>query len=580
MSFTNTIKSEMDKKFKKMLDTTSEAPFSATPEISSQATYSGKRDKYYGRLNKEKSDFNNALQQVKNNRDRRLRNEQDRATAKARRRYNTWKGWKTVIFLLPLIFCALIGYDVFNPQGQMIKIETMESFSVGWAIALYVIFCIISVICSITFIVKMHQNEYFRSGIKTYNVLASLVLVFCIGLATTNLYFVAQSSNSYKVTFWGGDNSQIEYIEKGDSITLPSSTKADVDHDTYVTKYTFDGWLIDGDLYKAGQKYEPIANTSIEAKFTVTDWATVTIYRSNASITLSYDGKSTSPSNGDKIEIKVGTSITVTASFSYSDTSFSVGGSSVKSPYTFTLSRHTSINASSSDPGCLAEGTLITLYDGIKKAVEDLTMGDVLAVFNHETGKYEAAPLLANIHVGESAEWYNVINLCFSDGTTLRIVDEHGLFDKNLNKYVYIRENNVKEFIGHTFVATDVVEGEITSRIVILSSAYVTNEYIKIYNPASIWHINVIANDMLTLSAGMVNLFDYDESMQYNLTAMEKDIEKYGLYTYEDFKDYVSIEVYEIFPFKYYKVAVGKGLFSFEQILGLINLYYDINSVR
>lgn len=64
------------------------------------------------------------------------------------------------------------------------------------------------------------------------------------------------------------------------------------------------------------------------------------------------------------------------------------------------------------------------------------------------------------------------------------------------------------------------------------------------------------------------------------VTAMEKDIEKYGLYTYEDFKDYVSIEVYEIFPFKYYKVAVGKGLFSFEQILGLINLYYDINSVR
>lgn len=338
--------------------------------------------------------------------------------------------------------------------------------------------------------------------------------------------------------------------------------------------------MIDGDLYRAGQKYEPTANTSIEAKFTATDWATVTIYRSNASITLSYDGKSTSPSNGDKIEIKVGTSITVTASFSYSDTSFSVGGSSVKSPYTFTLSKHTSINASSSDPGCLAEGTMITLYDGSKKAVEDLTMGDVLAVFNHETGKYEAVPLLANIHAGESAEWYNVINLCFSDETTLRVVDEHGLFDKTLNKYVYIRENNVQEFIGHTFVATDTVEGEITSRMVILSSAYVTNEYIKIYNPASIWHINVIANDMLTLSAGMINLFDYDESMQYDLAAMEQDIEIYGLYTYEDFKDYVPTEVYEIFPFKYYKVAVEKGLFSFDQILGLIDLYYDVNSIR
>lgn len=107
MNFTSTIKAETDKKYKKMLDSTSEAPFSATPEISSQSTYSGKRDKYYGRLNKEKSDFNNALQQVKNNRDRRLRNEQDRTTARARRRYNTWKGWKTFIFLIPLNYVRI-----------------------------------------------------------------------------------------------------------------------------------------------------------------------------------------------------------------------------------------------------------------------------------------------------------------------------------------------------------------------------------------------------------------------------------------------------------------------------------------
>lgn len=580
MNFTNTIKAETDQKYKKMLDGATEAPFAATPEISSQTTYSTKREKYYGRLNSEKTAYNNALYQVKNNRDRRLSYERERAIEKARRRFNRWKGWKTFIFLLPLFLCAAIGYDVFNPQGQIIKIQTMESFSIGWAIALYVIFCIISLICSITFIVKMHHNETFRSGIKTYNVLASLVLIFCIGLVATNLYFVAQSTSSYKITLWGGDESEIKYVEKGESITLPGSSKADVDNDTYVTKYTFDGWLIDGNVYKAGQKYEPTANTNIEAKFTATDWATVTVYRENASITLSYDGKSASPASGEKIEIKVGTSITVTASFSYSDTSFLVGGSSAKSPYTFTLTKHTSISASSSDPGCLAEGAMITLYDGSKKAVEDLTMGDVLAVFNHETGKYEAAPLLANIHAGEEAQWYDVINLCFSDGTTLRIIDEHGLFDKTLNKYVYIRESNFQEFIGHTFVAAGMADGGIESRMVVLTSAYITNEHIKIYNPASVWHINVIANDMLTLSAGMVNLFDYDESMQYDLAAMMRDIEQYGLYTYEDFKDYIPFEVYEIFPFKYYKVAVGKGLFSFDQILGLINLYYDVNSIR
>ena len=184
MNFTDTIIAEADKKYKKMLDNTIEAPFHATPEMSSTATYSGKRDDYYGRLNKEKSDYNNALRQVENNRDK-----------KARKRYNRWKGCKTFIFLIPLILCVAIGYDVFNPQGQLIKVETlvetMENVYVdqviGWIIALYVIFCIICAICSITCIVKMHQKEKFRSGVKTYNVLAIVVLVFCIGLCATNL---------------------------------------------------------------------------------------------------------------------------------------------------------------------------------------------------------------------------------------------------------------------------------------------------------------------------------------------------------------------------------------------------------
>lgn len=90
MNFTDTIIAEADKKYKKMLDNTIEAPFHATPEMSSTATYSGKRDDYYGRLNKEKSDYNNALRQVENNRDK-----------KARKRYNRWKGCKTFIFLIP-----------------------------------------------------------------------------------------------------------------------------------------------------------------------------------------------------------------------------------------------------------------------------------------------------------------------------------------------------------------------------------------------------------------------------------------------------------------------------------------------
>ena len=84
-----------------------------------------------------------------------------------------------------------------------------------------------------------------------------------------------------------------------------------------------------------------------------------------------------------------------------------------------------------------------------------------------------------------------------------------------------------------------------------------------------------MANDILTLSAGMVNFFEYDQNMKYDEELMKQDIEKYGLYTYEDFEDYVSIEVFNAFPFKYFKVAVGKGLITYEDIIILIEYYNE-----
>lgn len=229
---------------------------------------------------------------------------------------------------------------------------------------------------------------------------------------------------------------------------------------------------------------------------------------------------------------------------------------------------------------CIVAGTLITLADGTQKKVEDLVIGDQLIVFNHETGKYDVAPLLVNVHANEEISYYNVINLYFDNGNVLRIVAEHGLFDKDLNKYVYITEDNAHDYIGHRFVSTTYENGEYVNTFTKLVKCEITYEYIKVYNPASVWHINLVAENMLTLSAGMVNLFEYDNNMKYDEQQMKEDIEKYGLYTYDDFKDYVTIDVFNAFPFKYYKVAVGKGLFTFEEIIGLINYYYDSNSLN
>lgn len=222
---------------------------------------------------------------------------------------------------------------------------------------------------------------------------------------------------------------------------------------------------------------------------------------------------------------------------------------------------------------CLSSGTLVTLANGQQKKVDDLQIGDEVLVFNHETGKWDYAPILVNVHANEELIKTNVINLRFNDGKILRIIQDHALFDLDLNKYVYINESNYEQYLNHSFTSIEYINGEIITRESKLISVYITNEEIKVYNPASVWHLNLVANNVLTLSSGMVNFFDYTDNMKYDEEKMEADIKQYGLYTYDDFKDYVSLEVFNAFPFKYFKVAVGKGLITFDEIIILIEFY-------
>ena len=221
---------------------------------------------------------------------------------------------------------------------------------------------------------------------------------------------------------------------------------------------------------------------------------------------------------------------------------------------------------------CIASGTMVTLADGTQKRVEDLEDDDILLVFNHETGRYEAAPILFI----EDDGWkeYTLINLEFSDGTRTRIIAEHALFDVTLNKYVYITDANFGKYVGHEFV---IVDEQMNRTTVTLEKSYKTREYSGCYSLITAYHSNYFIDGLLSIPGGMegiFNFFEYGENLAYDAEQMEKDIEKYGLYTYEDFAEYVPYEVYEyMFPAKYYKVAVGKGLITFEEILELIEHY-------
>ena len=222
---------------------------------------------------------------------------------------------------------------------------------------------------------------------------------------------------------------------------------------------------------------------------------------------------------------------------------------------------------------CITGDTLITLADGTQKRMDEIQETDTVLVFDHINGTYAEMPLL--YYVNDGVGEYNVINLDFSDGTVARLIYEHALFDMTLNKYVYIREDNYAEFVGHTFAKDDGNGGFIA---VILEDAYITEETVGCYSITSLYHLNYYINGMLSLPGaidGLFNYFEYDPvTLQYDQEKMNEDIETYGLYTYEDFADHMTQELYDtVFPVAHMKVAVGKGLITFEEILDLIYTY-------
>lgn len=233
-------------------------------------------------------------------------------------------------------------------------------------------------------------------------------------------------------------------------------------------------------------------------------------------------------------------------------------------------------SGSSSGSGCLTDGTLITLADGSSKKVEEVTYEDELLVWNFCDGEYATVPATLIMNDGEKE--YTVITLNFDDNTEIKLVDIHGLYDADLNEFVYIDPENVASYVGHNFVKTTMDKnGEVLNTTVKLTDYEVTKEYSGCYTIQSAYHVNCIANDLLTqtppIAEGYFDYFEMGEGMQYDQNKMKADIEKYGLYTYEDFEQYLTYEAFMAFNGPYLKVAVGKGYFDYDFLIEQIKVF-------
>lgn len=230
--------------------------------------------------------------------------------------------------------------------------------------------------------------------------------------------------------------------------------------------------------------------------------------------------------------------------------------------------------------GCLAEGTLITLADGSKVPVEQLTGEEMLLVWNMYTGEFDIAPIL--FIDSEPLKTYRVIDLSFSDGTNVKVVYEHGFWDYDLNKYVYFNEN-AAEYLGHWFekAVTDENGLSVHERVQLVG-VEIEEAQTALYSPITYGHFCYFVNDMLSMPGGidgMFNIFEVEpETMRYDATAMQADIDKYGLFSYEEFSEIVPIseEVFKAFQGQYLKVAIGKGYITEERLVMLARRYANL----
>ena len=378
-----------------------------------------------------------------------------------------------------------------------------------------------------------------------------------------------------------GELTRVKDILQGTGkVRLPDITENTYNNYQYNFEYTkyFVGWQINGTstIYSAGQEIDISSDTTFVAVWEQKAAITIKIENNvKFNITVGNNGK-TYMANAT---IYVPKQIEIYYSATHDDTKYTVttkiAGSNQANNGSYKITGDTTIELTASK--CVAEGSKITLADGSTKNIEDLNYDDMLIGWDFVTGKYVSVP--ASILWNHGKYLTNVINLKFSDGTIIRVVEEHGFFDIGENSYVFINENNYESYLHHTFVKTTYVNGTFINESFELIDAYITEETIGVYSLQTAYTINFVVDGALSITPmatdALISYFEMGDNLMYDQEKMQADIEKYGLYTYEDFAEYVTYEQFVAFNGAYLKVAVGKGLITWEEILELIRAFVN-----
>jgi hypothetical protein len=135
---------------------------------------------------------------------------------------------------------------------------------------------------------------------------------------------------------------------------------------------------------------------------------------------------------------------------------------------------------------CLAQGTLITLADNSTKIIENIQMSDLIKVWDFDNSMFASAHPLW-IKQQETTTQYNL--LTFSDGSTLKTINQHRIFNKQAGAFTY-------PMTDATPIGTITMNAQ--GNEVILVDKCIMIDTINYYNVITDHHLNLYADGILT----------------------------------------------------------------------------------
>ena len=168
------------------------------------------------------------------------------------------------------------------------------------------------------------------------------------------------------------------------------------------------------------------------------------------------------------------------------------------------------INVTTTLAGCLVEGTKILLASGKYKNIENIKYTDLLKVYDHVNG---GTTDVYPIWIEKEATENRYRELIFSDGSSLKTIFNHSIFDVDKKKYINVANDEECK------IGTRVYKWEDDKlKIVTIADIVDKIEQVKYYNVVSTNYYNIIANGFITTdtTASVANVYGFKENAIYS----------------------------------------------------------------